>query len=203
MPRRPAGRSRALRQVLAQEAARIMADEGVRDFLAAKRKAAARIGVDPAGQSMPTNLEIEDALATHQRLFGGDLHEESLRALREAALNAMRLFSGYDARLVGPVLRGTASPQSPVNLHLFADAPEEIAVFLMESAIPYENGERRLRLGDGRTRDYPVFRFVAGEVRVEATVFPTVELRQAPVSPVDGRPMRRANLREVKSLLRG
>lgn len=202
MSRRTDGRNMALRQVLAQEAARIMAGEGIRDFLSAKRKAADRIGVDPAGQSMPTNLEIEDALQVHQRLFGGDAHRSGLRSLRTAALEAMQWFDPFRARLVGPVLRGTASPGSPVNLHLFADASEEVALFLMNHDIPYENAERRLRLGDGRVRDYPVFRFMAGETRIEATVFPLVEQRQAPVSPVDGRPMRRAGRREVEELLR-
>jgi hypothetical protein len=32
-------------------------------------------------------------------------------------------------------------------------------------------------------------------------VFPTDGIRQAPVSPVDGRPMRRANALEVEALL--
>lgn len=201
MARPGSPRSGALRQTLAQEAARIMADEGVRDFRLAKRKAADRLGVDSAGQKMPTNKEIESALEAHHRLFGGDRHEAGLQALRTAALEAMRLFDGYDPRLVGPVLRGTASAHSPVNLHLFTDAPEQVALFLMGAGIPYEEGTRRAKLPDGRSRDCPVFRFVAGDVRIEATVFARVDLRQAPVSPVDGRPMRRANLREVEALV--
>ena len=36
---------------------------------------------------------------------------------------------------------------------------------------------------------------------IEATVFPTDGIRQAPVSPVDGRPMKRANTVEVEALL--
>lgn len=202
MARRSA-RNNALRSVVAQEAARIMADEGVRDYLAAKRKAAGRVGIDPAGQGIPTNLEIEDALHAHQRLFGGERHAAALMSLRAAAREAMSLFGDFDARLTGPVLRGTAGPGSPVDLHLFADASEEVALFLMQRGIPFENSERRLKHGDGRVRDYPVFRFVAGDVRIEATVFTTVELRQSPLGPVDGKPMQRANLREVDGLING
>lgn len=194
-------RSAALRQTVAQEAARIMADEGVRDFLTAKRKAAGRVGVDPSGQSMPTNREIEEALAAHQRLFGGTEHSDRLQVLREAAVEAMKLFDAFHPRLVGPVLRGTAGAASPVNLHVFSDAAEEVAVFLIDADIPYEEGTRRLKHPDGRACDYPVLRFVAGDVRIEATVFPAVELRQAPSSPVDGRPMARANLKQVERLL--
>jgi hypothetical protein len=76
-----------------------------------------------------------------------------------------------------------------------------VALFLMGTGIPYEEATRRMKHPDGRAADYPVFRFVAGQVAVEATVFPHVDLRQAPVSPVDGRPMPRANLREVEQLL--
>lgn len=201
MPRSGSPRAGALRQRVAQEAAKAMAEEGVCDFRIAKRKAANRLGVDPAGQNMPSNREIEEALAAHQRLFGGDDHTSGLRQLREAAVEAMRLFEEWDPRLVGPVLRGTAAPRSPINLHLFSDAPEGIAMFLVGAGIPYEEATRRLKRVDGARADYPVFRFVAGALRIEATVFPAMDIRQAPASPVDGRPIRRANLREVESLL--
>lgn len=201
MTRTNSPRSNALRLTLAQEAARAMAEEGIRDFRLAKRKAGERLGVDPAGQSMPTNREIEEALAAHQRLFGGAAHAETLRACRSAAAEAMRMFDDYQPRLVGPVLRGTVGPGGAANLHLFTDAPEQVALFLMGAGIPYEEATRRLRMPDGRNGEYPVFRFVAGEVGIEATVFPVVGIRQAPVSPVDGRPMARASLKEVEALL--
>src|SRR5260221_4973041 len=67
-------RAEDLRRALAQEAARIMAEHGIEDFLQAKRKAADRLGVnDVAG--LPKNIEIEAALRAHQRLFGRDSHD--------------------------------------------------------------------------------------------------------------------------------
>jgi hypothetical protein len=44
-------------------------------------------------------------------------------------------------------------------------------------------------------------RFEMDDQPIEATVFPPDGIRQAPVSPVDGRPMRRANALEVAALL--
>ncbi len=44
-------------------------------------------------------------------------------------------------------------------------------------------------------RPYPGLRFAIDERNVEATVFPPDGIRQAPVSPVDGSPMRRADTR--------
>ena len=64
-----------------------------------------------------------------------------------------------------------------------------------------ENGERRLRLDPERVAAYPSVRFEQDEHLVEATVFPVDGIRQAPVSPVDGRPMRRADVHELEQLI--
>ena len=45
MPKKYSQRAEDLRRALAQEAARIMAEHGIEDFLQAKRKAADRLGV--------------------------------------------------------------------------------------------------------------------------------------------------------------
>ncbi len=188
-----------LRQHIAQEAARIMAEEGVSDFHSAKRKAATRIGVEDL-RSMPRNQEVEAALADYQRLFDPGSHSH-LRALREAAVGAMRLLAQFNPRLVGPVLRGTAHRHSSVNLHVFAGAAEEVALYLLARAIPFETGQRRLRFGAERSAEYPVFRFLAGEHEIEVTSFPLDGPPQPPLSPVDGKPMRRAPLAAVQALL--
>ena len=189
------------RRLLTEEAARIMAEEGVWDFLFAKRKAAERLGFDPRSLHLPTNLEVEDALAKRQRLFQSDSQPNALRHLRETARAAMRLFERFDARLVGPVLSGTASAHAVVYLHVFTDMPEQVAFFLMEKGIPYENSARKLKSAGGVMHEYPVYKFVAGDVPVELTVFGVDGIREAPASPVDGRPMKRGSLRELELLL--
>ena len=72
---------------------------------------------------------------------------------------------------------------------------------LEERGVPHEVLERRLRLERDRTVSYPALRFVAGRQTVDAVVFPLDGIRQAPPSPVDGRPMRRANAAEVEAML--
>ncbi len=200
MAKQGAPRDQRMRQRLTVEAARIMAEEGVRDYLVAKRKAAERLGA-PGTENMPRNREIQEALAQYQRLFLGDSHAHHLRRLREAAMEAMDFFTRFRPRLVGSVLDGTASDWSDVNLHLFADTPEEVAVFLMDRGIPFESGERRLRFNRDDWEFYPVYRFMAGNVPVDVTVFRCEGLRQAPRSQVDGQPMERANRDAVKRLL--
>jgi hypothetical protein len=190
-----------LRRALAQEAARIMAEHGIRDFLIAKRKAAERMGVSTSAAVLPRNVEIEDALAEYQRLFGGETHVETLRDQRRAALNAMLYLQEFEPRLVGSVLSGTATEYSDVQLHLFADRAEEVTLKLMDDEIPHEITEKRVRMNAERVLAYPGVRFELDDQSIEAIVFPHDGIRQAPVSPVDGRPMKRANKLEVEALL--
>jgi len=190
-----------MRRALAQEAARIMSEHGVRDFLAAKRKAAERFGVTD-NAVLPKNIEIETALAEYQRLFGGDSHVESLYAQRSAALEAMRQLREFEPRLVGAVLSGTATEHSDVQLHLFADRAESVAIKLIDAGIAHEVTERRVKMNAERVLGYPGVRFEIDAQPIEATVFPTDGIRQAPVSPIDGRPMKRANADELEQLLK-
>ena len=193
-------RDQRMRQRLTQEAARIMVDEGVRDYYQAKRKAAARLAA-PDTQNMPRNREIQEAVAEYQRLFQGESQAGRLRELRETAREAMRFFERFRPRLVGSVLDGTAGDWSDVNLHVFADTPEQLDVFLMDQGIPFECSERRLRFQKETWLTFPVYRFVAGSETVDLTLFTEDGLRQPPLSPVDGQPMTRANLQMLDALL--
>jgi hypothetical protein len=196
-------RGEHLRRALAQEAARLMAEHGIRDFLAAKRKAAERLGVVDGSALLPKNSEIESALAEYQRLFGGASHLEALHAQRRAALAAMRYLREFAPRLVGAVLSGTATEHTEVQLHLFADRLESVTLKLLDEGIPHELTERRIKLDADRVEPCPGVLFQMDDCPIVALVFPTDGIRQAPVSPVDGRPMRRADTLEVEALLQG
>jgi len=174
--------------------------QGIRDFLTAKRKAAERFGVTD-GSVLPKNTEIEDALAEYQRLFDGTRHGETLAAQRSAALSAMQMLADFDPRLVGSVLTGTATEHNDIQLHLFAERPESITFRLMDLGIDHEVVERRVRYGADRVVAYPGVHFEFDDHVVDATVFPIDGIRQAPVSPVDGKPMRRIDADELEVLL--
>lgn len=196
-------RGNDMRRLLANEAARLIAEDGIGDYLQAKRKAALRFGVSERDGGFPNNQEIEAALAEYQRLFHAERHPQELRELRVAARQAMLLFNDYAPRLVGPVLNGNASKHSGVQLHLFADAPERVVMHLFDRDIPFETTDRRFRQTSGQVQEFPAYRFIAGDITIELVVFPADAIRQSPASPVDGKPMRRANLAEVEALLAG
>ena len=195
------GNDRA-RKVLAQEAARIIVEQGIEDYRVAKIKAAERLGMTARG-SLPGNPEIEHAVSEHLKLFGRESHLDLLRVLRRAALSAMELLAPFTPRLVGPVLHGTAAANSAVNLHVFSDSAELVAVRLQESSVQYRPYDRRLKSRRDRAETFSGFQFTQDNSSIEATVFPLNGMRQAPISPVNGKPMRRADSQAVLKLLRG
>jgi len=193
-------RGDALRRTLAVEAARLMAEHGIDDFGFAKRKAAERFGTFE-GAVLPSNAEVEAALQEYQRLFEADTHGEILYVLRQTAVTAMELLAEFTPRLVGPVLTGTATRNTEVQLHLFAERAEAVTIRLLDTAIPYELVERRVKVRADEWVLTPAVRLTVDDIPVDALVFGRDGQRQAPLSPTDGRPLRRASIDEVRALL--
>lgn len=193
-------RTRETRQRLAHEAARLMAESGIRDFHQAKTRAAARLGVRDES-ALPRNAEIEEALREYQRLFLGDQRLRDLQSKREAALEAMVFFERFDPRLVGAVLDGSADSHSAVCLHLHCNELEAVPLFLAERGVPVDEQSRRLRLDRERGAVFPVYVFSANGIAFDLTVLPRDILRQAPLDHGDERPMRRASLAALRELL--
>jgi len=187
--------------MLAQEAARIIVEQGIEDYRLAKKKAAERLGMSTRG-SLPGNSEIEHAVSEHLKIFGRESHLDLLRVLREAALSAMELLAQFTPRLVGPVLHGTAAVNSAVNLHVFSDSAELVAKKLQDNSVQYRLYERRLKSRRDCAETFSGYRFMHDNSSIEATVFPVDGMRQAPISPVNGKPMLRADRNAVLELLK-
>ena len=200
MGKKRTSESARARQVVAQEAARIIVNQGIRDYRVAKQKAAERLGLNARG-SLPGNAEIEAAIADHLQIFGGDSHDDLLRLMRTAALSAMALLAEFSPRLVGPVLMGTADENSAVNLHVFADSAEMVAMEIGDMGFKFRPYERRLKSRRGQVDVYAGFEFNHRNETIQATVFPIDGIRQAPISPIDGKPMKRIDTDAVQQLL--
>ncbi|HEX6261193.1 MAG TPA: hypothetical protein VFZ51_11100, partial [Woeseiaceae bacterium] len=95
----------------------------------------------------------------------------------------------------------TAASNSAVNLHVFSDSFELVALKLEENRVPYRLYERRMKSRRDRAETFAGVRFIQDESAIEATVFPVDGVRQAPISPIDGKPMRRVDAQAVRELL--
>lgn len=191
-----------LRERLAQESARLMIEHGIVDYGLAKRKAAESLSVTGQG-ALPSNSQIEACLAERQRIFEPDRHADRLWQLRDLALSVMRQLVGFEPRLTGPVLAGTATNNSRIELHVFATAPEIVGDVLERYGHRLSPCAQRYRFGGGRQLQIPGYRFQAGGALVLMPVFSENGIREAPLSSVDRRPMARASLRELENLLAG
>jgi hypothetical protein len=188
------------RTLLAQEAARLICDHGIKDFRTAKSKAACSLGLSEYG-ALPSNLEIEAALAERNRIFSAGHHAELLQKLRDVAISVMYELQPFKPCLVGSVLSGNVTEHSNINMHVFADSSESVSMRLDACGIYYQLRQRKHSIRRGLPEEFPGYDFFANDFTVEATVFPERRKGHAPLSPVDGKPMRRARLRDVELLV--
>lgn len=191
-----------VRTQVAEEAARLIYDEGMRDYRLAKLRAAEQLGVGTQSAAQPGNEEVEAAIHRHIRLFDAIDQPRRLRQHREVALEAMVFLQAYRPYLTGAALEGTSSAHSAVTLTLTASGVEEVMLFLEEHHIPFQLHERKMRVGSRKADYFPLLRFYVDGVEVELMVFPDDgRFAAAPVSPVTGKALRRADYRKVAALL--
>jgi predicted nucleotidyltransferase len=188
-----------LRRRLAYVAARMMAEDGIADFAAAKMKAARQEGLADANL-LPDNNEIEEALREYQGLYQSEEQPARLRHLREIAVRVMRSLDAFRPVLVGSVLSGTAGQHSDVNLQLFTDDPKALAMFLLNKRYRFEEGSRRLKRGD-RVEEVPQLSLEVEDVTVTMLVLDPGDERSAPRARGDAQPQLRARLAEVEAML--
>lgn len=187
---------RQMRELIAQSAARLIAEDGIQDYAAAKRKAARQIGV-PDSHSLPSNSEVEMALRAYQELYQKDEQPALLKCLRQQALAAMQLLERFNPHLTGSVLSGTATRHSDINLQLFTDNVKEVELFLLNRGMPYETGEKRFRIND-ELLPVPTFTFQGESAEIRLAVFGTDDLRK---NAAAGKALDRAKIRQVEAIL--
>jgi len=186
-----------MRERIAHQAARIIAEDGLQDYALAKHKAARQIGA-PDTRNLPDNDEVEQALRDYQALYQRDEQSVRLCQLRQQALEAMCLLEQFNPYLVGSVLNGTATRHSDINLQLFTDSAKEVELFLLARQVSYKRGEKRICFG-GEGHSLPVFVLLEGSAEVNVTVFATQDIRQLPRKHAEKDT--RASVQQVETLL--
>ena len=79
--------------------------------------------------------------------------------------------------------------------------PDAVTRWLEDHRIPADARDRRLRMDRERVADVPVWVFSAEDLSFDLTVLPHDALRQAPLSSVDEKPMKRASAAQLRQLL--
>lgn len=200
--------SEQLRQLIAQSAARLMAEEGIHDYAYAKRKAAKQLGATE-NSVLPTNAEIEEEVRLYHGIYNAEEQPIELALLRKAALATMQLFERFNPYLTGNVLDGSAGKFAQTEIHLFADSAKEVEMFLLNQQIPFESSEKAYRLSDRPSKDkkdkvrktVPVFTLETEYGIQKLSVFEFDDMRIATKKTSDGSNAERADIAELKKLL--
>ncbi|PPC84439.1 MAG: hypothetical protein CTY38_01905 [Methylotenera sp.] len=197
-----------LRQMVAQQAARMMAEDGISDYAYAKKKAGRQLGaIDKS--SLPSNAEVEEELKLYNALFLSEEQPENLRDLRKNALLTMQMLERFNPYLTGAVLDGTAGLLAETHIHLFADSLKEVEMFLLNQQIPFDVNEKSYRVmndgkrdkkGDGR-KTVPVFTLEMETGLIRLSVFEVDDIRVPTKRAVDGANADRAGIEALKELI--
>jgi hypothetical protein len=197
-----------IRQMIAKQAARMMAEDGINDFAYAKKKAGRQLGVSESS-ALPTNAEIEEEIRLYHNIYNADEQPLELAKLRKAALMTMQLFARFNPHLTGSVLDGTAGKFSQTNIHLFADSAKDVEIFLLSQQIPFDSSEKSYRVSDKPSKDkkekvrktVPVFTLETELGLQKISVFDVDDMRVAVKRTVDGSNAERADISDLQALL--
>ena len=161
-----------MREQLAHQTAKLMAEDGITDHGVAKRKAARQLGAADT-RHMPSNQEIDEALNSYRALFQRERHPVNLRRLREEALESMFMLQSFRPYLTGSVLKGIAGEQSDINLIIYSDDAKALLLFLLKHGIPFEEGMWK-ELVAGQQRTVPSYTII-GEygTKIHIAVLPS------------------------------
>ena len=186
------------RQKIRYEAARIMVEDGVRNYQRAKQKACNRLGVT-ARRSLPSNLEIEDAVSDQLALTSPLGKQSKHKSYIAAALEMMECFRHFTPYLTGAALSGAITSSRPVELHLFPSTVEEFCEFLEMEGLVHDLTDKRMRFAKDQWQIVPVVQFVRRDIEFEVQIYLKGNL-YPPLSSTDRKPIKRASLKKVRTL---
>jgi hypothetical protein len=190
-----------LRRHIAIEAARLMYERIEKEYFTAKRKAAARLGVNFRynPQDLPSNREIRDQIQILARMFEGDARLQKLKDMRVAAIRLMRLLAAFHPRLIGSALTGHIRKGSDIDIHVFSSETGAITDLLETYGYAYD--VERKRVIKHNTERLFTHIHVAGPYTCELTVYAREFVNYTFKSSVTGKAIERASIAELEQII--
>ena len=181
------------RSRIASVAARLMAEDGIRNIFIAKRKAALSLGL-PENSGLPEDAEVEAELRLYQRLYQDEEQSERIAYLRQKALDFMAIVQSFNPYLTGSVLDGTAGRYAEIDLQLFTDSTKDVEIFLLNQQIDYQHSTPRSERAEA------VFTVHDDDTDINLVVYPANDERVT-FKTRDGKTRPRARIAAVRKLL--
>ena len=181
------------RRLIANAAAKLIAEGGLADYERAKRKAAHNLGFSE-NTGLTENAEVEEELRTHQRLFQSEEQARIVQYLRRKAVDIMGILRQFTPYLTGSVLDGSAGRYAEIDIQLFTDSVKDVEIFLLNRQIDYQYDTPRTERAEA------VFVISDGEVTANLVVYPS-KYERISFKTREGRTRPRARVETVAALL--
>ena len=192
--------NKQLKDMIAQEAAKIIAEKGIQQFGQAKFKAAENLNAMDNG-CLPSNSDIEKKLIEYYQLFQTDVHLDHIKSLRKIALDIMHIFDNYQIYLVGPVANGTANVASAINFHIASEDESEIIQTLTKNDLTHKPYDRKIKFNEKTIKLVNGIKTIYKNTDIELTIFNHKEIRHAPLSRIDNKPMKRIKIKLLQEMI--
>ena len=128
---------------VANLAAQMIMEEGIKDYLYAKKKAAKSLGLNEKA-SLPTNSQIDKAIDDFNKIFNPNIDIEFLQQFKTQALEIMVIFKNFKPHLMNHLSEGIIPKFPEIKINLFADNLKDVEYVLLNSELSYDFKEVKM-----------------------------------------------------------
>lgn len=180
---------------IASMAAEIIIEEGVSDYLYAKKKAAKYLNYN-SYQILPSNNEIDEAIRDYQATFPSNNVADFI-FYQDIAVKIMSELEPFNPLITGTLQEGRVTNNQKILINLFTDNFKEIEYFLLSNNYQFKTKDPK-RL-DNFLIKYILF---YENIETELTVFDIVEPRHRDKnkSMIKGRGIKIDDFKKVESM---
>jgi|GEM_PF-864797 len=148
--------SKNIKASVANLAAQMIMEEGIKDYLFAKKKAAKSLGLNEA-VSLPSNSQIDKAIEDFNKIYTPEIDVEFLEYFKTQALRVMAIFKNFKPHLMNQLSEGIVPKFTEIKINLFADNLKDIEYVLLNSEFKYEFKEIKMnsKLGKKSMKSIP------------------------------------------------
>ena len=134
---------------VANLAAQLIMEEGIKDYLFAKKKAAKSLGLNE-NISLPTNSQIDKAIDDFNKIFNPNIDIQFLQQFKTQALEVMNIFKNFKPHLMNQLSQGIIPKFPEIKINLFADNLKDIEYVLLNSEMSYDFKEVKMNSKEGK-----------------------------------------------------
>ena len=141
--------SKKIKLSVANLAAQLIMENGIKDYLYAKKKAAKSLGINE-NANLPTNSQIDKAIDEFNKIFNPNIDIEFLQQFKTQALEVMSIFKSFKPHLMDQLSQGIIPKFPEIKINLFADNLKDVEYVLLNSELSYDFKEVKMNAKGGK-----------------------------------------------------